>query len=232
MNQAIPDGRLGRRVVSVVAVVFAACLFACVASVNVPYQASDADVLDWWQQDDHLAASMVSMGFAAAAAVLFVVVSGHVLLRAGNRCAPLVAFARTMSTAFTVTLLLAGALRGVVGHLVEIEERPLPGLDVLDYATALNYTVLSVVVMTCFALTALAVGALVVRIGILPRWHGVLGLVVGVAVLAAVASSYGLFAVPLVILWSLATAVAVLPAQQGAVPQQLDATGPAVAVRE
>ena len=63
-------------------------------------------------------------------------------------CAPATAARRwsrsrgRWSTAFTVTLLVSAALRGVIGHLVNVEDEPLPGLDVLDYSTALNYTVL------------------------------------------------------------------------------------------
>ena len=205
-------GPRAARIVALVAVLFGLCFFVTVASVNVPHHGSDAEVLDWWSQDSSLTAGMVSMTFAIVTAVLFSVVTGHVLHLAGDRCAPLVAFARSMATAFTVTLLLSAALRGVIGHLVRVEERPLPGLDVLDYATALNYTVLAVVVMTCFALTVLAIGGLVMRTGILPRWHGIVGLVLGVVVLGAVAALMGAFTVPLAILWALCTAVAVLTA--------------------
>ena len=173
MTTSYPEDRTGARIAAAAAVLFGACFFVTVASVNVPHHGTDAEVLAWWQQDSSLTEGMVSMTFAIATAVLFSAVTGYVLLRAGDRCAPLVAFARSMATAFTVTLLVSGALRGVIGHLVNVEERPLPGLDVLDYSTALNYTVLSVVVMTCFALSILAIGGLVVRTGILARWHGI-----------------------------------------------------------
>jgi hypothetical protein len=212
MTTSHPESRTGARFVAAVSALFGACFFGTVASVNVPYHGSDAEVLAWWQKDSSLTEGMVSMAFAIATAVLFAVVTGHVLHRAGDRSAPLVAFARSMATAFTVTLLVSAALRGVIGHLVNVEERPLPGLDVLDYATALNYTVVSVVVMTCFALTILAIGALVLLTGILARWHGIVGLVLGVVVLAAVAASYGAFTVPLAILWALGTTVAIVRA--------------------
>lgn len=212
MTMSQPESRSGARIAAAVSVLFGLCFFVTVASVNVPYHGSDAEVLAWWQEDSSLTEGMVSMAFAIATAVLFSAMTGYVLLRAADRSAPLVAFARSMATAFTVTLLVSGALRGVVGHLVNVEERPLPGLDVLDYATALNYTVLSVVVMTCFALTILAIGGLVMRTGMLARWYGTVSLVLGVVVLGAVVAMYGAFTVPLAILWALCTAVAVVRA--------------------
>lgn len=206
------DTRTGSRIAAAASVGFGICFFVTVASVNVPYSASDAEVLVWWQKDSSLTESMISMGFAVATAVLFATVAGYVLLLAGDRGALLVAFARSMATAFTATMLVCAALRGVIGHLVHVEDRPLPGLDVLDYATALNYTVLSVVVMSCFSLTILATGALVMRTGLLARWYGIVNLMLGVLVLGAVAGMYGAFTVPLAILWAVCTTVAIVRA--------------------
>lgn len=209
MNTSPTERHLARRIVAAACVAFGICFFATVASVDVPLYGTDAELLAWWGQDASLVSGMVSMAFAIATAVLFSVVTGHVLLRAGDRCAPLVSFARTTSTAFTVTLLVSAAFRGVVGRLVKVEERPLPGLDVLDYSTALNYTMLSVIVMACFALTVAALGGLVLRLGLLARWHGFVGVGVGVVVLGAVVAMVGEFTVPIAILWALCTAVAV-----------------------
>ena len=212
MTTSHSESRREAWIVAPISVLFGVCFFGTVASVNVPHHGSDSEVTEWWQQAASLDAGLISMGFAIATAVLFSVVTGHILLRAGDRCAQLVSFARAMSTAFTVTLLVSAALRGVVGHLVRVEERPLPGLDVLDYSTALNYTLLSVVVMTCFALTVLALGGLVLRLGLLGRWQGFVGIGCGAITLVAVAALKGEFMVPAAILWSLCTAVAVLRA--------------------
>ena len=75
--------------------------------------------------------------------MLFAVVTNHVLLAGRRPRTALGAFARSMAAAFTATLLVSAALRGVIGHLVKVEDGPLPGIDVLRYTTALNYTVLS-----------------------------------------------------------------------------------------
>jgi hypothetical protein len=161
---------------------------------------------------------MVSMGFAILTAVLFTVVSNHLLFSVGSRSPHLTAFARSMATAFTTTLLVAGALRGVIGHLVKVQDEPLPGLDVLRYATAVNYTVLGVVVMGTFSFFVLSTAVLVLRTGVLGRWVGLVGLGCGLVTLGAVLMLMGAFTVPVAILWALCTAVAVWRRSQHEAP--------------
>ena len=96
------------------------------------------------------------------------------------------------------------------GVLVRVDAGPLPGVDVLRYSTALNYTVLGVVVMACVGLSVTTMGALALRVGLLARWAGPTSIGLGLVVLVAVAAMYGAYAVPVAILWSLVTAVAVL----------------------
>jgi hypothetical protein len=201
--------RTAARIAAVASVLLGVSFFLTVASVNVPHRASDAQLLEWWSKDANVASGMFSLLFAACTAVLFAVVTNHVLLVAGDRARHWAAFARSMSGAFTATLLVSAALRGVVGHLVKVEDGPLPGIDVLRYTTALNYTVLSMVVMGTFALSAIALGLLVLRSGGLARWQGVVGVALGAVVIVAVAGLVGAFTVPIAILWSLCTAVAI-----------------------
>ena len=191
------------------AVLFAVSFFWTVASVNVPHEASEAALGEWWQQDANVTSGMISMGFAILTAFLFAVVSNHLLLLVGSASSHLTAFARSMATAFTITLLVSGALRGVIGHLVNVQNEPLPGLDVLRYATAVNYTVLGVLVMGTFAAFELSMAVLVLRTGVLARWMGFVGLGCGVITLGAVLALMGAFTVPVAILWALCTAVAV-----------------------
>jgi hypothetical protein len=200
---------IAARIAAVASVLVGVSFFVTVASVNVPHQAGDAQLLEWWSTDANVTSGMFSLLFAACTAVLFAVVTNHVLLVAGDRARHWAAFARSMSGAFTATLLVSAALRGVVGHLVKVEGEPLPGTDVLRYTTALNYTVLSTVVMGTFALTAIALGVLVLRSGGLARWQGIVGVVLGAVVIVAVAGLVGAFTVPIAIGWSLCTAVAI-----------------------
>jgi hypothetical protein len=193
----------------VAAVLFAICFFWTVASVNVPHQASDAKLQNWWQQDANLTSGLISMLFAILTGVLFAVVANYLLMVVGPGSPHLTAFARSMATAFTATLLVSGALRGVVGHLVKVDDEPLPGLDVLRYATALNYTVLGVIVMGLFALFVLSMTGLILRSGAFGRWMVLVGLGCGAMTLGAVVALMGAYTVPVAILWALCTAVAI-----------------------
>jgi hypothetical protein len=197
------------RIASVASVLFGVSFFIAVAAVNVPKKASDTELLEWWAKDANVTSGMISTLFAICTAVLFAVVSNHVLLLAGDRAGRWGAFARSMSAAFTATLLMSAALRGVIGHLVKVEDGPLPGIDVLRYTRALDFTVLSMVVMTTFSLTAIALGVLVLRSGILARWQAFVGIGCGAVVMVAVAALVGSFSVPIAVLWALCTAVAI-----------------------
>ena len=201
------------RIASFAAVIFAISFFWTVASLNVPHEASDAQLLDWWQQDAHITSGMISMLFAILTALSLTVVSNHLFVTLGTRSPHLTGFSRSMATAFTTTLLISGALRGVIGHIVKVDNESLPPLDVLRYTTALNYTVLGVVVMGTLALFELSMAVLVLRTGVLPRWVGFVGLGCGVLTLAAVVALMGAFTVPVAILWALCTAVAVFRRQ-------------------
>ncbi|WP_026877077.1 hypothetical protein [Jiangella gansuensis] len=191
------------RVAAVSALMFAVCLFWTVASVNVPRDASDTELLAWWQEADNLVSILVSSVFAVVAAVLFAVVVNRVLrLPAAGRAPAWLGFARSMGAAFVATLLVTGATRGVIGHLVERLDEPLPSLDVLRYSTALNYLLLDLPVMTALALTIAAIGVVTLRTSVLPRWSAYVGLAAALVILGAVAAGIGAYATPAALLWA------------------------------
>jgi hypothetical protein len=150
------------------------------------------------------------MFFAIAAAVLFIVAVNHVraLVTASGAPPQLMQFAYSMATAFTCTLLVSAALRGTIGQLVKVDEEPLPGLDVLRYTTALNYTLIGTVVMTALALSIVGISAVVITTRVLGRWVGIVGVVCALIIIVAVAASFGAFAIPVALVWALGLAVA------------------------
>ena len=193
-------------------VLFAVALFLCVASVNVPHKASDAELLDWWSQSGNLTAGLISQMFAILGAVLFVVVVNYVRTLAAKAAAGAehwAAFAHSMATAFASTLLVSSAMRAVVGHLVNVQDEPLPGIDVLRYSTALNYTLIGTATMTCLALAMVAVSVVVIRARILGTWVAYVGFGCAAVILAAVGAMIGAFAIPLALVWAIALAVAI-----------------------
>jgi hypothetical protein len=155
---------------------------------------------------------IVSGLFAFCAAALFAVVANHVHhLEATSTSPRWRAFARSMGGAFTALMFVTAATRSAVGHLVDVMNEPLPGVDVLRYATALNYQVLGFAAMGALGLTILATSVLALRTSAYGRWAGWVGIACGGLMLGAVAAGYGSFTVPLAILWSICLAVAVRP---------------------
>jgi hypothetical protein len=114
-----------------------------------------------------------------------------------------------MAGAVTAVWLVTGAARATLAQLVDAMEEPLPGADVLRYATALNYSLLGMSGMAVLALCMLAISVVVLRTGALGRWIGYLGAACSVVVLGAVAGQVGAWTTPLAILWALGLAVAV-----------------------
>jgi len=191
---------------------FAVSLFLTVASVNVPSKASDAELLDWWSQSGNLTAGLVSQLFAILCPVLFVVVVNDVRTLAAKADAGAehwTAFAHSMATAFASLLLVSSAMRAVVGHLVQVQDEPLPGIDVLRYSTALNYTLIGTATMTCLALAMIAVSVVVLKARILGTWVAYVGFGCAAVILAAVGAMFGAFAIPLALVWAIALAVAI-----------------------
>jgi hypothetical protein len=200
----------GAKVAAVAAILFGITLFMTVASVNVPHDASDAELLDWWQQQSNRTSGVVSGLFAVCAAALLAVLMNYVHQLEATRRSPLWrAFAHSMATAFTAAMLITAAARSAISHLVDMLDEPLPSVDVLRYATALNYQVIGLGCMGALGLTILATSVLALRTAAFGRWAAYVGLACGVLMVGAVGVGYGAFTVPLAILWSVCTGIAI-----------------------
>jgi hypothetical protein len=198
------------KVAATASVLFAITLFLTVAIVNIPRDATDAAVLDWWQQSSNRMAGLISGALAVVVAVLFAVVMNHIRALPAASAAPRwLAFARSMGTAFTATLLVSAAVRGVVGYMVETLDDPLPEIGVLRYSAALGYQLMNLPVMTVLALTIAAVSVVVLRTGVFGRWLAFVGLACAAIILIAVGAQLGAFSIPAALLWALCLAVAI-----------------------
>lgn len=214
-TEVTPDAResgsgSARKVAAGSAALFAIALFMTVASVNVPHDPSDAELLTWWQDQAHRTSGVVSGISAIIAAVSFAVVVNYLpRLRGAVGSPQWLAFARSMCAAVSAVWLITGAARAAVGHLVDVMGEPLPSVDVLRFATALNYTLLGLSGMGVLALAILAVSVVVRRTQALGRWLAAVGFVCGSVMLVAVVAQYGSYTTPLGILWGLCLAVAI-----------------------
>lgn len=198
-----------QRLTAAAAALLGAALFMTVAVVNVPHDATDAELLTWWQQSANRMTGVWSGLFALAVAVLLPVVVHQVLsVTATSKAPQWTAFARSMAAATTAVWLVTGAARAAIGRLVDVMGEPLPGIDVLRFATALNYSLLGLSGMGVLGACIFAVSVVALKTGALARWVGYLGLVCALVILAAVLAQFGGFAVPVAILWSFGIAAA------------------------
>ena len=199
-----------RTVAAVSAVLFAVTLFLTVASVNVPHDATDAELIKWWQDSGHLNSTLASEFFSISAAVFFLVFINYLrTLFNASGMTQWTAFAHSMAAASAAMLLVTSALRAVIGHMVQVYDDPLPGVDVLRYSTALDYALIGTATMTTLALTMVAVSIVVIRSKALGTWVGYVGLVCAAIIFGAVAMMIGAYAIPAALLWAICLAVAI-----------------------
>lgn len=199
------------RVASIASALFAVSMLLFSAVLNVPWKASDNKLLNWWQSDSNLIATIASLFFGICAGVLFIVVANYfqaLASKAEDTVTQWTAFAHSMAGAFCSTMLVLAAMRGVIGRLVKIDAAPLPGLDVLRFSTGLNYALYNTGVMAALALSILAMSIVVIRTHILAKWVGIVGIICSAVILVAVAALVGSLAVPVALVWALSMAVA------------------------
>ncbi len=175
-------------------------LFLTVAAVDVPHTASDADLLAWWQVSGNRWSGVFSGLFAIGVAASVAVVRHHLAGLAHQSA--WMAFGRSMATAVTALWLVTGAVRAAVGHLVDVMDEPLPGVDVLRTVTAVNYVLLGLSGMAALGLMILGVS-----VALWTSWVGKLGVGCAVVVLGATLAQYGAYVTLVAILWMLCLAV-------------------------
>ena len=168
----------------------------------MPHSASDAELLAWWQQSANRWSGVWS-GLAAIGVAASVAVARHHLgtLRPDSAW---MAFGRSMATAVTALWLVTGAVRAAIGHLVDVMDQPLPGVDVLRTVTAVNYMLLGLSGMAALGLMILGVS-----VALLPSLIGRVGLGCALVVLVATLAQYGAYVTLVAIAWSFGLAIAI-----------------------
>src|SRR3954463_6463188 len=118
-----------RNVAAAAAALFAVALFLTVATVNVPHEPGDAELLHWWQQQSNRTSGVISGVAAIAVAVSFAVAANYLpRLQGASRRPQWRVFARSMPAAASAVWLVTGAARASIGHLVDVMNEPLPGV--------------------------------------------------------------------------------------------------------
>jgi hypothetical protein len=202
-----------RRLGSLAGLAFAVCLFAGVAMLEIPQGTNDQELAAWWADRGNQASAVVSMYLFVAAGLSFLVLlvtlrSRFLAAEGGSRELTELVFAS--GVVFVAMLFVAAAARGVIGFaaLSPANDEPLPGPDTLRYLPQLGYTVTGTGGMLAAALTMAAASCLIVRTAVFGRWLAWVGALAAVAVLGATPALSAVFAIPALLVWAVATSVA------------------------
>lgn len=200
-------GLTSPRAVAAFCVGFAALLFFGVAAINVPHSASDAEMVEWWSKSSNLNAAIASMYLVAASALAFVPVAVHLRERLGRESP---AAGRTVLAAgllFAALLLASAATRGAIALGVQMNDEPLPGVDLLRYVPQLSYAFMNMALLTVGAAVLVIGGAAISSRG-LARWFGWFSLVAG-AGLVLLTPVIGPLTLPGLWVWAVTAGVAI-----------------------
>src|SRR5262245_39531194 len=211
--QAHGTGLAGTRIGAAAGTVFALCLFAGVAMLGIPRDATDQALVSWWSDRSHQTAAVVSMYLFVLAGLSFLVFLTKLrsrLLEAESGTGELTSLAFASGVVFVAMLFVAAASRGVIGFaaLSPANDETLPGPDTLRYLPQIGYAITGTAGLLSAAVTVTVTSILVIRTGVFGRWLAWLGAVVVAMVAVAAALLSAVFAVPALLVWALATSVA------------------------
>lgn len=196
----------GPRVAALFGVAFAVLMFLATASLEVPHNESAFAVTDWWRDEGNQNAALFSMLADTLAAIAFCVFLAFLRDRinadggtAGN---PMYA----VGLGFAGALLATAAARGVIANGLSNGEA-MPLVDTLRYFPELAYALMEVGLMTIGSCILFASWA-IKKTGALPAWSAWIGFATGAGTVVGVVA-IGSFVIPVVLIWALATSVAV-----------------------
>ena len=199
--------RLSDNVGAAAGLAFAVLVFVSVAAVDPQRGVSDQALQSWWADSGNRDGFVFSTYTLLLACPLFLLFASRLQRRL--RAVDASGWADTaIACAIVVTVALGATavFRGVVARSMRFADEPLPGVDTLRFATDLTYASWDVV-MLFVALLVAVVSILTLVTRVLPRWLGWLGVPVTVGILVAVAVQSAPFALPLLIVWVVATSV-------------------------
>ena len=203
----------GTRIGAAAGTVFALCLFAGVAMLAIPRNATDQELVSWWSDRGHQTAAVVSMYLFVLAGLSFLVFLAKLrsrLLEAEGGAGELTSLAVAGGVVFVAMLFVAAASRGVIGFaaLSPANDETLPGPDTLRYLPQIGYAITGTAGLLSAALTVAVTSVLVVKTAVFGRWLAWVGAVVVAVIAVAAALLSAVFAIPALLAWALATSVA------------------------
>jgi hypothetical protein len=204
---------MGVRLAAGSGIASALAFLAGTAVLNVPFKASDRELVQWWSTDSHQTDALVSMIAFTLSGLLFLVFLAQLrtrLLAAEGGAGTLTTIVFSAGLLFVGALFVAATARGVISHAVKSPagEQPLPGVDLLRYLPQISYVVLGFCGLLSVALAMAVTSVLAFRTRVFGRVVAWIGIVGAVSLVAANGMLIGAAAIPAMLLWTIATSVA------------------------
>lgn len=212
-GKALAKRTAGSRIGALAGLAFAFCFFVGVAMLEIPAGAADEELVAWWSDSGNQTTAVVSMYLFVLAGLCFLVFLVKLrsrLLAAEGGTGELTALVLAGGIVFVSMLIFAAASRGLIGFAVKspVNDESLPGPDTLRYLPQIGYAITGTGGLLAAALTMAATSWLIVRTAVFGRWLAWIGAVAALLVVVASALLAGVLAIPALLVWALATSVA------------------------
>jgi hypothetical protein len=205
--------RKGERIGAVAGLAFAFLFLMGTAILNIPHGASDARLVAWWSESENRLTAVVSMYLFVVAGLCFLVFLAKLrsrLLAAEGGTGELASLVVASGAVFVAMLFVAAASRGVVGFAIKSpgDNESLPGADTLRYLPQIGYAALGAAGLLAAAVAMATTSWIIVRTAVFGRWLAWVGAIAAILVVVANVALVGMLAIPVMLVWALATSVA------------------------
>ena len=179
--------------------------------LDIPAGVSDQELVAWWSDSGHQTATVVSMYLFILAGLCFLVFLMKLrsrLLTAEGGAGELTSLVVASGAVFVALLFVAAASRGLIGFAIKANDESLPGADTLRYLPQTGYAALGAGGLLAGAVAMATTSLLIVRTAVFGRWLAWVGVAAAILVVVANVALAGMFAIPAMLVWALATSVA------------------------
>lgn len=210
---AVAGRTAGGRLGAVAGLAFTVLFFLGTATLNIPHGVSDQKLIAWWSDSGNQLTAVFSMYSFVLAGLCFlaflVQLRSHLLAAEGGNGAVTTLIVAS-GAVFVAMLSVAAASRGVIGFAVKTPaaSESLPGADTLRYLPQTGYAVLGSAGLLAAAVAMAGTSWLIARTAVFGRWLAWVGAVAALVIVIASAALVGMIAIPAVLVWALATSVA------------------------
>ncbi len=212
-STAITTRTRGGRLGAVAGGAFALLFFVGIAMLNIPQAVSDEKLVAWWSDSANQLTAVVSMYVFVLAGLCFLVFLAKLrsrLLAAEGGNGELTSLVVASGAVFVAMLFVAATARGVIGFAVQspVNDEPLPGADTLRYLPQIGYAALGTGGLLAAAVAMATTSWLILRTAVFGRWLAWVGAAAALVVVAASVALSAVVAIPVMLVWALATSVA------------------------